>query len=155
MAASVPWVCSPSSHFHCYRAADFTPFAKMVPFVMTRTRSFAFLKWPFSSLSSPKFSGVYAWHPVGLTLMMGAWSALAAGNWITEHSNGRWGTGWIDIRPPADEILASLSKSARREIRRAERVGVSTRTLTNIDEAREFLRSLNGLRVVSRVESDF
>ena len=47
-------------------------------------------------------------------------SALAANNWITEHSNGGWGTGWIDIRPPADEILASLSKSARREIRRAD-----------------------------------
>jgi hypothetical protein len=73
-------------------------------------------------------------------------SVLAANNWITEHSNGVWGSGWIDIRAPADEVLASLSKSARREIRRAERVGVSTRPLTHIDEAREFLRSLNGLR---------
>ncbi|MDE9451598.1 GNAT family N-acetyltransferase [Aliiroseovarius sp. Z3] len=56
-------------------------------------------------------------------------------------------TGLIDITPDPDEIMSRFSKSARREVRRAERAGVSVRPITTRDGALEFLHSLNRLRV--------
>ena len=68
-----------------------------------------------------------------------------AGWAIGEQSRFR-STGWIDIARSGDEIMAAFSKSARREVRRAERQGVTFRPITAPDEAREFLASLNRLR---------
>lgn len=56
-------------------------------------------------------------------------------------------TGLIDIAPDPDVIMSRFSKSARREVRRAERAGVTVRPITTIEGAREFLHSLNRLRV--------
>lgn len=72
--------------------------------------------------------------------------ALARQNWITDFPQARWSTGWVDLEPPAKALLATFSKSARREIRRAERAGVVVRPLAGPAEAELFLRSLNRLR---------
>ncbi len=56
-------------------------------------------------------------------------------------------TGWVDVSGPPEEILGNFSKSARREVRRAERQGVRFSAAENIDQFRIFLKSMNRLRI--------
>lgn len=57
-------------------------------------------------------------------------------------------TGWVDITRAPEQILAELSKSARREVRRAERQGVTFRTVIDDEDALIFIKSLNKLREI-------
>ncbi|MCK0140617.1 GNAT family N-acetyltransferase [Aliiroseovarius sp. F47248L] len=73
---------------------------------------------------------------------------LLEGNHFSLSSDGVFrDTGLIDIDPEPDVIMSRFSKSARREVRRAERAGVTIRPITTVDGAAEFLHSLNRLRV--------
>jgi lipid II:glycine glycyltransferase (peptidoglycan interpeptide bridge formation enzyme) len=54
-----------------------------------------------------------------------------------------YSTGLVDIRRSDDDIFCSFSKSARREIRRAERQNVAIRAAGSIDEAQTFFRYLD------------
>jgi hypothetical protein len=71
---------------------------------------------------------------------------FAAAGWAVEDAEPVRLTGWVDIARPAEEVLARFSKSARREMRRAERQGITVRPLVTEVEARMFLESLNRLR---------
>jgi hypothetical protein len=71
---------------------------------------------------------------------------LASAGWTVEDAEPVRMTGWVDISQPADAVLAGFSKSARRELRRAERQGITLRPLVTRDEAGMFLDSLNRLR---------
>ena len=55
-------------------------------------------------------------------------------------------TGWVDISGTPDVILQNFSKSARREVRRAERQGVEFYTAEQPRQFRVFLESMNRLR---------
>jgi len=55
-------------------------------------------------------------------------------------------TGWVDITPLPEQIFASFSKSARREVRRAGRQDIQLSTITDSGIALDFLDSLNRLR---------
>jgi len=72
--------------------------------------------------------------------------ALSAAGWRPSEAELFRRTGWVDLTPGSDEILARFSKSARRELRRAERQGVVLHPVTNGVGAHEFLDSLNRLR---------
>jgi hypothetical protein len=72
--------------------------------------------------------------------------ALEAGGWAVSEPEVFRKTGWVDLRPDPEAILQTFSKSARREVRRAERQGVRVETLETLDAAKEFLDSLNRLR---------
>lgn len=73
-------------------------------------------------------------------------AVLADAGWrVAEEARFRH-TGWVDITRPPEQILAELSKSARREVRRAERQGVLFQTVTDDKEASIFIDSLNRLR---------
>lgn len=72
--------------------------------------------------------------------------ALASRGWESSETWAARQTGWIDLRRAPDAILASFSKSARREFRRAERQGVVIRRVDALDDAMTFLESLNRLR---------
>ena len=54
-------------------------------------------------------------------------------------------TGLVDLSGKPEDILSRFSKSARRELRRAERQGTNLRMLSGADEAVEFRESLNRL----------
>ncbi|WP_417462995.1 GNAT family N-acetyltransferase [Kordiimonas sp.] len=69
----------------------------------------------------------------------------ASGGLVSEGAAFRE-TGWVDLSRDSDAILAGFSKSARREVRRAERQGVEVRMIEEESRAREFLHSLNCLR---------
>ncbi len=56
-------------------------------------------------------------------------------------------TGLIDLKRESTEILAAFSKSARREVRRAERQGIKAIIVQEEPAAFEFLDSLNRLRL--------
>jgi hypothetical protein len=71
---------------------------------------------------------------------------LAAAGWTVEDAEPVRLTGWVDIARPAEAVLAGFSKSARRELRRAERQGIALRPLVTRAEAGLFLESLNRLR---------
>ena len=72
---------------------------------------------------------------------------FAAAGWTVEDAEPVRLTGWVeDIAHPAEAVLAGFSKSARRELRRAERQGITMRPLVTQDEAGMFLDSLNRLR---------
>jgi hypothetical protein len=71
---------------------------------------------------------------------------FAAAGWTVEDAEPVRLTGWVDIARPAEAVLAGFSKSARRELRRAERQGIAIRPLVTRDEAGMFLDSLNRLR---------
>ncbi|WP_371170542.1 GNAT family N-acetyltransferase [Aliiroseovarius sp. 2305UL8-7] len=73
-------------------------------------------------------------------------AALGKDGWAISTDGVFRNTGIIDITPEPDEIMARFSKSARREVRRAERVGVTVRPITDRPGAIEFLHSLNRLR---------
>lgn len=73
-------------------------------------------------------------------------AALQAGNWQISDSAPRRQTGWVDVRRSDADMAAGFSKSARRELRRAERQGIVLRPVTDRDEAGAFLDSLNRLR---------
>lgn len=66
--------------------------------------------------------------------------------WVVDEAEPIRQTGWVDLTPSPEGILAAFSKSARRELRRAERQGIAIRPLTEVAEASEFLASLNRLR---------
>lgn len=55
-------------------------------------------------------------------------------------------TGLVDISSDPDVVVSRFSKSARREVRRAERAGVSIVPIQTREGASEFLDSLNRLR---------
>lgn len=57
-------------------------------------------------------------------------------------------TGWVDISGSQDDILGNFSKSARREVRRAERQGIEFYTAENPGQFSVFLESMNRLRAV-------
>ncbi len=71
---------------------------------------------------------------------------FTAHGWVIDDAEPVRQTGWVDLTPSAEDIFAAFSKSARRELRRAERQGITVRPLTQIAEAAEFLASLNRLR---------
>jgi hypothetical protein len=71
---------------------------------------------------------------------------LAAAGWTVEDAAPVRLTGWVDIDRPAGAVLEAFSKSARRELRRAERQGITLRPLVTRAEAELFLGSLNRLR---------
>ena len=73
-------------------------------------------------------------------------STLASSGWATASDGTFRETGLIDIEPEPEEIMARFSKSARREVRRAERIGVIVRPIMDGEGALEFLHSLNRLR---------
>lgn len=73
-------------------------------------------------------------------------SCLAEAGWSISDAERFRSTGWVDTTASTDEILARFSKSARREVRRAERQGVTLVQVTDDDGARIFLASLNRLR---------
>ncbi|WP_298854417.1 GNAT family N-acetyltransferase [uncultured Ruegeria sp.] len=78
-------------------------------------------------------------------------TALAHAGWrVAEESQFRE-TGWVDISVTSEEIMAAFSKSARREVRRAERQGVTFQSAQNPEEFRIFLESMNRLRVSRRL----
>nr|WP_170359766.1 MULTISPECIES: peptidoglycan bridge formation glycyltransferase FemA/FemB family protein [Ruegeria] len=73
-------------------------------------------------------------------------AVLARSGWrIAEEEQFRQ-TGWVDITGTPDEIMKAFSKSARREVRRAERQGVSIHAARTPDEFHIFLESMNRLR---------
>jgi hypothetical protein len=76
---------------------------------------------------------------------------LAGQGWRTTEGSPFRSTGWVDLTRPAGDILAGFSKSARRELRRAERQGVESRPITDEGGGRRFLDSLNRLRRERRI----
>jgi hypothetical protein len=70
---------------------------------------------------------------------------LTAQGWKVSADEPFRQTGWINLERSPEEIFNSFSKSARREVRRAERQGIVLRNLRNEAEASQFLHSLNGL----------
>lgn len=79
-------------------------------------------------------------------------TVLARDGWRVSEEEQFRETGWVDISSPRDEILKNFSKSARREVRRAERQGVSFRPAKTSDEFDIFLGSMNRLRVTRGLE---
>lgn len=71
---------------------------------------------------------------------------LSAAGWRPSEAEPFRRTGWVDLVPEPEAILAGFSKSARRELRRAERQGITLHPVTDDAGAREFLDSLNRLR---------
>jgi hypothetical protein len=71
---------------------------------------------------------------------------LAADGWKRSEPDPFRQTGWVDLTPGPDGILAAFSKSARREYRRAQRQGITISPASTDAEAEEFLESLNRLR---------
>lgn len=55
-------------------------------------------------------------------------------------------TGLVDLNRPDQDILASFSKSARREVRRAERMNVTVTAASRKEEYVAFLKILNQMR---------
>jgi lipid II:glycine glycyltransferase (peptidoglycan interpeptide bridge formation enzyme) len=55
-------------------------------------------------------------------------------------------TGLVDLQSSEADILASFSKSARREVRRAERAEVTVAAISRKEDFFDFLRILNRLR---------
>ncbi|MEH6525469.1 MAG: peptidoglycan bridge formation glycyltransferase FemA/FemB family protein [Sneathiella sp.] len=55
-------------------------------------------------------------------------------------------TGLVDLKRSEQEILASFSKSARREVRRAERMNVTVTAVSRKEEYVAFLKILNQMR---------
>jgi len=74
-------------------------------------------------------------------------AVLANAGWRVAEAERYRHTGWVDITRPPEQILAELSKSARREVRRAERQGIAFRTVDTPEEALVFINSLNRLRL--------
>lgn len=70
---------------------------------------------------------------------------LASRGWQPHHVETFRQTGWIDLSRTPEEIIASFSKSARRQLRRAEACGIVVRFLHTEDEARIFHASINRL----------
>jgi len=66
--------------------------------------------------------------------------------WAIADSETYRQTGWVDITPSPDDILAKFSKSARREARRAGRQDIYLSIIQQENAAQEFLGSLNRLR---------
>ena len=70
---------------------------------------------------------------------------LAGSRWRLSDPAPFRETGLLDLDKSSEEILASFSKSARREVRRAKRQGVEIRPIETLKEARVFFDSLNRL----------
>src|SRR5262249_14565259 len=56
------------------------------------------------------------------------------GPWRTEPSDGPKGTLLLDLKPSTESLMASLRKSTRYEIRRAERLGIVAREAKTIED---------------------
>lgn len=78
-------------------------------------------------------------------------AALSCAGWRVAEEDQFRETGWVDISVTSEEIMAAFSKSARREVRRAERQGVTFRRAQTPEEFRIFLESMNRLRVSRRL----
>lgn len=74
-------------------------------------------------------------------------AVLASAGWRVAEPERYRRTGLVDITRPPEQILAELSKSARREVRRAERQGVTFGAVKAPEEALTFMTSLNRLRL--------
>ena len=77
--------------------------------------------------------------------------ALSAHGWKIAEADAFRQTGHVDITPPVSAIMESFSKSARREVRRAERQNITVRPVLDDAGALEFLDSLNRLRKARRI----
>lgn len=73
-------------------------------------------------------------------------SAFHEQGWVIDDPETYRQTGWVDITPSPDDILAKFSKSARREVRRAGRQDIYLSIIQQESAALEFLDSLNRLR---------
>lgn len=73
-------------------------------------------------------------------------AVLARTGWRVAEDGRFRQTGWVDISGTPEEIMKNFSKSARREVRRAERQGISIRAARTPDEFGTFLESMNRLR---------
>lgn len=62
---------------------------------------------------------------------------------VCVNDGSRSTTGLVNISRDTDSLLASFSKSARREVRRAERQEVQVRPATTMQEAEQFFGALN------------
>ena len=65
--------------------------------------------------------------------------------WKTSSAKNSLSTGLVDVTKNENEMFASFSKSARREIRRAQRQGVNIKSIRDENGALEFLKSQNAL----------
>ena len=77
---------------------------------------------------------------------------LAGDGWRVSEEEQFRETGWVDISGTREEIMKSFSKSARREVRRAERQGVTFRIAETSEEFGIFLSSMNRLRATRGLE---
>lgn len=73
---------------------------------------------------------------------------LDGAGWRLADPEPHRATGLVDLTPDPDAILAAFSKSARREVRRAERQGVTIRPAETPAEAALFFESLDRLAQV-------
>lgn len=67
---------------------------------------------------------------------------LAGAGWRPTEATPFRNTGLIELASPPESILSRFSKSARREVRRAERQGIEVRAVASEAEARLFFGSL-------------
>ncbi len=83
---------------------------------------------------------------------------LAAAGWQPTEATPFRNTGLIDLASSPESILSRFSKSARREVRRAERQGIEVRAVASETAARLFFGSLarlarrRGLPVIGEAE---
>jgi len=75
-----------------------------------------------------------------------AQNVLAEIGFVSAERSSLRKTGLVDLDRPEQEILASFSKSARREARRAERMDVRVTMLSEKEDFFTFLKILNQLR---------
>ncbi|MWD29586.1 GNAT family N-acetyltransferase [Aquicoccus sp. SCR17] len=71
---------------------------------------------------------------------------LDAGNWREAEGATYRSTGLVDLDQPLETIFEKMSKSARRETRRASRQGIYIKPIDKKEEAELFFSSLNRLR---------
>jgi hypothetical protein len=76
---------------------------------------------------------------------------LSEAGWTIREAEPFRSTGWVDTTLPVEDLFARFSKSARREVRRAERQGITLHRIVERDGAQVFLDSLNRLRSERRL----
>jgi Acetyltransferase (GNAT) domain len=76
---------------------------------------------------------------------------LSKAGWSIREAEPFRSTGWVDTTLPVEEVFARFSKSARREVRRAERQGITLHRVVDREGAKVFLDSLNRLRKERRL----
>lgn len=74
-------------------------------------------------------------------------ASLNARGWARSEPDLFRSSGQVDLSQPVEDIFAAFSKSARREVRRAGRQGITLRPIKKEAEATVFLDSLNRMRL--------